>query len=64
MQFFYVLIFAYQKRVGSKNFELLYLVEVGDQARYLCFWSFYKFFGVFITIIGGTPYKRVPEGLF
>ena len=52
-----VLIFTHKNRVCSIFLEFLYIVEDGNRARYLCFWSF-------LGIIGGTPDKRIPEGQF
>ena len=52
-----VLIFAHQNRVRSIFLKFLYIVEgVTELVIYV--------FGVFIAIIGGTPDKRIPEGLF
>ena len=50
-----VLIFAHQNRVRSIFLEFLYIV-VTELVKYV--------FGFFLGIIGGTPDKRIPEGLF
>ena len=53
----HVLIFAHQNRVRSIFFEFLQIVEGGTELVIYVF-------GVCIGIIGGTPVKRIPEGLF
>ena len=52
-----VLIFANENKVPSMFFEFLQIVEgVTELVIYV--------FGVFIGIIGGTPDKGIPAGLF
>ena len=52
-----VLIFAHQNRVCSMLLEFLQIVEGVTELVIYVFW-------VFIGIIGGTPVKRISEGLF